>query len=328
MKVAVFNSKPYDKESFKRHHTEHLLSFFSPGLSEDTLPMAAGFDVVCCFVNDRVNAAVIEGLAELGVKLIALRCAGFNNVDLEAAKRCGLLVCRVPEYSPNTVAEHAVALILDLNRNIHRAFNRIRENDYSLQGLQGFEVNGKTVGVIGTGTIGYTFARIMKGFGCKVIAYDPQQNDRFKSVGDYVELEQLWAQSDIISLHCPLVASTYHLVNVNSIPLMKDRVMLINTSRGGLVDTPAVIEGLKSGKIGWLGLDVYEEEAGLFFENYSNRILTDDVFARLLTFPNVVVTGHQAFFSNEALETIAQTTLANIDAFAKGCLPEKNTVSL
>ncbi|WP_096086026.1 2-hydroxyacid dehydrogenase [Agaribacterium haliotis] len=328
MRVAVFNSKDYDKESLGAYRGEHEFVFFRPALDEHSVAMARGFDAVCCFVNDDVGTAVVEALAELGVKLIAMRCAGYNNVDLEAAKARGITVCRVPEYSPHTVAEHAVALIMDLNRNIHRAFNRIRENDYSLQGLQGFEIHGKTVGVIGTGIIGSTFANLMSGFGCRILGYDPGQNERFAKIGDYVELDKLLNESDIVSLHCPLLPATRHIVNADSINKMKDGVMIINTSRGALVDTPAVIDALKTGKVGWLGLDVYEDEAGLFFEDNSNRILTDDVLARLLTFPNVVITGHQAFFSREALKTIADTTIANVEAFAEQRLEEKNTVSV
>ncbi len=329
MRVAVFGTKPYDKEYLRAHCPESVkLTFFAPSLNEDTVPMVKKVDAVCCFVNDSVTRKVIQKLAKAGVKLIALRCAGFNNIDLEAAKQENIVVCRVPEYSPHTVAEHAVALIMDLNRNIHRAFNRVRENDYSLQGLQGFEIHGKTVGVVGTGSIGLAFAGIMQGFGCEVIAYDPNENKAFKKIGQYVPLEELWERSDIISLHCPLIPPTYHLVNADTILKMKDGVMLINTSRGGLIDTKAVIEGLKVSKVGYLGLDVYEEEAGLFFEDLSNRILTDDVFARLLTFPNVVVTGHQAFFSKEALANIARVTMENIEAFSKGKLNRVNTVTV
>lgn len=329
MRIAVFGTKPYDKECLSAHnHTQHELTFFKPTLNEDTVPMVKKFDAVCCFVNDSITKKVIRKLSKAGVKLIALRCAGFNNIDLEAAKAENIAVCRVPEYSPYTVAEHAVALIMDLNRNIHRAYNRVREHDYSLQGLEGFEIHGKTVGIVGTGAIGVAFAKIMKGFGCRVLAYDPFQNPKFLEYGQYVELEKLWQKSDIISLHCPLVPPTYHIINEASIQQMKHGVMLINTSRGGLVDTSAVIVGLKKGQIGYLGLDVYEEEAGLFFEDYSNRILTDDVFARLLTFPNVVVTGHQAFFSREALDAIARTTIRNIDCFFEGKLADANRVSV
>lgn len=329
MRVAVFGSKPYDKDCFRAHNTtEHEFTFFAPSLNEDTVPMVKKFDAVCCFVNDAITKKVIRKLAKAGVKLIALRCAGFNNIDLEAAKAENLTVCRVPEYSPYTVAEHAVALIMDLNRNIHRAFNRVRENDYSLQGLQGFEMHGKTVGIVGTGAIGIAFAAIMRGFGCRVIAHDPFENPQFAKYGSYVELDELWSQSDIISLHCPLVPPTYHLINSESINQMKQGVMLINTSRGGLIDTPAVIASLKGGHIGYLGLDVYEEEVDLFFEDNSNRILTDDVFARLLTFPNVVVTGHQAFFSREALDAIARMTITNIDDYFRGRLNGANLVKV
>ena len=269
-------------------------------------------------MNDTLNAAVIGTLANLGIKLIAMRCAGYNNVDVAQAYALGITVARVPEYSPFAVAEHAVALAMALNRNLHRAHNRVRENDYSLHGLLGFDLNGKTVGVIGTGKIGLAFINIMLGFGCRVICYDPYPSAAVAATqARYVELTELWHESDIISLHCPLFESTRHLVNADSLQQMKDGVMLLNTSRGALIDTSAVIGALKTGRIGYLGLDVYEEEAELFFEDNSNEILHDDQFARLLTFKNVMITGHQAFFTKEALNAIAAVTLNNIDGFAK-----------
>ncbi|WP_075187595.1 2-hydroxyacid dehydrogenase [Teredinibacter haidensis] len=325
MKVAVFSSKPYDEEHLRKA-SEDIgleLAFFEPQLTAQTVALTAGYDIVCCFVNDVIDNTVAAALKENGIKLVAMRCAGFNNVDLEACARHDLPVARVPEYSPNAVAEHAAALILDLNRNIHRAFSRIRENDYSLSGLMGFDLNGKTVSIVGGGRIGQTMIRIMKGFGCRVLCYDPMPSDALLETGvELVPLEQVWAESEIISLHCPLLRSTYHIINSNSLSQMKRGVMLINTSRGGLIDTPAIITALKNGKVGYLGLDVYEEEAGLFFEDYSDQVLQDDIFARLTTFKNVVITGHQAFFTHEALQAIAEVTLNNILHFEKGELDQ------
>ncbi len=319
MKVAVFSSKPYDQQHLDQaNEGRYELVYFEAHLTPQTATLAQGFDAVCCFVNDTLDAETIAILATAGVGLIALRCAGFNNVDLDAARAAGIRVARVPEYSPYAVAEHAVALILELNRHLHRAYTRVRENDYSLSGLLGFDLHGKTVGVIGTGKIGVAFARIMSGFGCRVLASDPSLNPALENLAEYVERDELFREADIISLHCPLVPQTHHLINAGTIAQMKQGVMLINTSRGGLVDTPAVIDGLKSGQVGYLGLDVYEEEANLFFEDYSNTLLQDDVFARLLTFPNVVITGHQAFFTREALTAIAAITVRNISAFSQG----------
>lgn len=320
MKVAVFSSKPYDEDHLSKFASEDQeLIFFEPKLDSKTAIMSQGFDVVCCFVNDNLNADTINILANNGVKLIAMRCAGFNNVDLPVAESRGITVCRVPAYSPNAVAEHALALLLCLNRKIHRAVNRIRDNDYSLHGLLGFDIYDKKVGIVGTGKIGQTFAKIMQGMGCDIIAYDPYPNDVIKDMGiPYVDLETIWAESDIISLHCPLMPETHHIINKDSIAKMKKGVALVNTSRGALIDTKAIITALKTGQVGNLGLDVYEEEANLFFENQSNELLQDDVFARLQTFPNVVVTGHQGFFTNEALNAISQVTLGNISSFFKG----------
>jgi len=319
MKVAVFSSKPYDQDHISSvNNGQHELTFFEPHLDGQTAALSKGYDAVCCFVNDTLSAPVIDTLADNDIKLIAMRCAGFNNVDLPTADAHGITVARVPEYSPYAVAEHAVALGLALNRNLHRAHNRVRENDYSLHGLLGFDVHGKTVGVIGTGKIGLSFIKIMLGFGCNVICHDPYPNPEVeKTDAEYVPLERLWAESDIISLHCPLLPSTRHIINSNSIHQMKQGVMLLNTSRGALIDTRAVIEALKLGKIGHLGLDVYEEEADLFFENNSNEILHDDMFARLQTFKNVMITGHQAFFTSEALTAIAEVTIQNISGFEK-----------
>lgn len=319
MKVAVFSSKPYDEQHLSRiNQNSHDLVFFEPHLNEQTAPLSQGFDAVCCFVNDTLSKSVINTLKDNGIKCIAMRCAGYNNVDLVACEQAGIAVLRVPEYSPYAVAEHAVALLLDLNRNIHRAYTRVRENDYSLNGLLGFDLHGKTVGVVGTGKIGHAFINIMLGFGCKVLCYDPTPNpDVERTSATYVLLDELLAASDIISLHCPLLPSTKHLINPQSIELMKPGVMLLNTSRGGLIDTRAVIDALKTGHIGYLGLDVYEEEADLFFENNSNEILIDDQFARLLTFKNVMITGHQAFFTKEALTAIADITIKNLTGFER-----------
>lgn len=324
MKIAVFSSKAYDQEFLSQaNNGQHELIFHKVALNASSVLLAQDCSAVCCFVNDQLDAQVLEQLAAMGIKLIALRCAGFNQVDLAAARKFAITVARVPEYSPHAVAEHALALILVLNRNLHRAYNRVRENDYSLNGLLGFDLAQKTVAIIGTGKIGQVFAQIMQGIGCKVIAYDPLPSATLTAEGvSYFGLESLWPQADIISLHCPLVPENKHLINAASIQKMKDGVMLINTGRGGLIDTPAAIAGLKSKKIGYLGLDVYEEEAALFFEDNSNQLLQDDIFARLLTFPNVVITGHQAFFTREALTAISEITLANINHFAQGDFAE------
>lgn len=320
MKVAVFSTKPYDR-NYLTVANENLeqpqqLIFFEAQLTQESVFLAQGCDAICCFVNDHLDAGVLQQLAAMKVTLVALRCAGFNQVDLAEAKKLGIKIARVAEYSPHAIAEHALGLILMLNRQLHRAYRRVHDNDYSLNGLLGFDLVNKTVGVIGTGKIGQTFARIMQGIGCEVIAYDPQPNPALAAIGiSYVALEDLLPAADIISLHCPLNKNTLHLINQSAIDQMKSGVMLINTSRGALIDTRAVIAALKTKKIGYLGLDVYEEEGNLFFEDNSNSLLQDDIFARLLTFPNVVITGHQAFFTHEALTTIAQFTLDNIRFF-------------
>jgi D-lactate dehydrogenase len=280
------------------------------------LPTELG--TVCVFVNDRVDDGVLKTLKSLGVGLVALRCAGFNNVDLAAAKKHGIKIARVPAYSPEAVSEHAVALILSLDRNIHRAYARVREGNFALEGLLGFNLHGRTVGVVGTGRIGTCVARIMRGFGCKLLAYDIQPNAACSELGvAYVPMSELLATSDIVTLHCPLTPQTRHLIDAEAIGRLKHGAMLINTSRGAIVDTQAVIDGIKSGAVGHLGLDVYEEEAALFFDDKSDQVISDDLFERLLTFPNVLVTGHQGFFTADALKAIADTTLANIDAFAR-----------
>ncbi len=322
MRIACFDSKRHDREFLSRAAStrpEDQWVFFENRLTIESAEQSRGFDAVCVFVHDSLDRATIAKFAGFGVKLIALRCAGFNNVDLPAAEEFGLRVVRVPAYSPHAVAEHAVGMILSLNRRFHRAYHRVRDSNFALEGLLGFDVHGKTVGVIGTGKIGEVFCRIIAGFGVQLLAYDVHPHPGVEQVGGkYVPLDELLQVADIISLHCPLLESTHHLINDDAIARMKQGVMLINTSRGALVDTEAVIRGLKSGKIGYLGLDVYEEEENLFFEDRSTEVLQDDVFARLLTFPNVLVTAHQAFFTQQALEQIAQTTITSIGAFARG----------
>lgn len=330
MKVAIFSTKPYDRQFLEAANARygHDLVFFEPRLSRETTALVAGFSAVCVFVNDQLDAAVLEELGRRGTRLIALRSAGFNNVDLAAARRLGLTVVRVPAYSPYSVAEHTVALILALNRKIPRAYARVRDGNFALDGLLGFDLHGRTVGIVGTGKIGEAVARIMTGFGCRVLAYDPYPNPACQALGArYVALDDLLGSSDIVTLHCPLTPETHHLINARTLHQMKPGAMLINTSRGAVLDTRAVIEGLKLGRIGYLGLDVYEEEADLFFEDLSADVIRDDVFARLLTFPNVIVTAHQAFFTREALSAIASTTLANIAAFESG-QTSPNEVSL
>lgn len=321
MRVAVFSTKPYDRRFLDAANAEgrHELVFLEPRLLPETASLAAGFEAVCAFVNDQLERAVLQALADGGTHLVALRSAGFNNVDLDAAAELGITVVRVPAYSPYAVAEHTVGLMLALNRKLPRASWRVREGNFALEGLLGFDLHGKTVGIVGTGKIGTVLAGIMKGFGCHLLAYDPYPNDACRELGvAYVPLDDLFARSDIITLHLPLTPESYHLIDAAAIDKMKPGAMVINTSRGALLDTAAVIEGLKDGKIGSLGLDVYEEEADLFFEDLSSHVIRDDVFARLLTFPNVLITGHQAFFTEEALSAIAATTITNISAIEDG----------
>jgi D-lactate dehydrogenase len=321
MKVSVFSTKPYDEEFLERINKDfnHQLSFHSCPLTPDTINLVEDDPCVCVFVHDKLNRKVIEALHQKEVKLIALRCAGFNNVDLDAAKEYGITVVRVPAYSPEAVAEHAVGLMLSLSRKIHRAYNRVREGNFSLNGLLGFELHSKTAGIVGTGRIGTALAKILTGFGTTVIANDIKSNETCHKLGvEYVSFDELCRRSDLISLHCPLTPDTYHLIDEQSIDLMKQGVMLINTSRGAVLDTQATIEALKCNKIGYLGLDVYEQEEHLFFEDLSDKVITDDVFERLLTFPNVLITGHQAFFTAEAMTSIAHTTLQNISCFESG----------
>nr|CAD6409717.1 2-hydroxyacid dehydrogenase [Rhizobium sp. Q54] len=317
MRVTVFSTKPYDRRFLHRASGEGLeLQYSEARLSLDTARLAEGSTAICAFVNDDLSKPVLEYLTGMGVRLVALRSAGFNNVDLAAAEALGIAVARVPAYSPHAVAEHTMAIILALNRKIHRAYNRVREGNFALDGLLGFDLNGKTMGIVGTGKIGAVLARIASGFGCKLLGHDVRPNPECEALGmAYVGRDELFRRSDIVSLNCPLTPDTRHMINAETLPVLKPGVMLINTSRGAVIDAQAAIAGLKDGTIGSLGLDVYEEEADLFFEDLSNEVLRDDVFARLLTFPNVLITGHQAFFTREALEAIAETTIGNIVKF-------------
>jgi D-lactate dehydrogenase len=321
VRVAVFSARPYDRAHLDRANARagHALIYFDAHLDAATSQLARGFEVVSAFVNDRLDAGVLAALAEGGTRLIALRCAGFNHVDLPAAVAAGIRVVRVPAYSPHSVAEHTLALILALNRQIPRAVARVRDGNFALDGLVGFDLHGKTAGVVGTGTIGACVVRLLAGFGCRVLACDPYPSAAVTALGaTYTTLETLLAESRVVTLHCPLTPDTQHLMNADAFRLLRKGSMLINTSRGGLLDTRAAIAALKSGHLGALGIDVYEEEADLFFEDLSGTVLRDDVFARLLTFPNVIVTAHQAFLTTEALTGIAETTLASITAFAAG----------
>jgi D-lactate dehydrogenase len=321
MRIAFFDAHPFERGYFERANEAlaHQIVFLEPRLEPRTATLAQGCDAVCCFVNDDLSAVTLQILKELGVRVVALRCAGFNQVDLAAAAELGLPVVRVPEYSPHAVAEHAVALVLALNRKIHRAHNRVHEGNFALDGLVGFDLFEKCVGVIGTGRIGAVAARIFTGFGCRVLAYDLGRDQDLLQLGvEYVALDALYAACDIISLHVPLTPKTRHMIDAKALALMKPGVMLINTGRGALLDSQALIAGLKTGQIGYAGLDVYEEEEGIFFQNLSEQVLQDDVLARLLTFPNVLITAHQAFLTREALSSIAQTTLQNLAAFASG----------
>ena len=321
MKIAFFSSKSYDQKYFNaaNENRDHELSFFEVSLKPSSAKLASGFDAVCAFVNDRINEETMKLLHDENIKLILLRCAGFNNVDLEAADTYGIRIMRVPAYSPHAVAEHAVALILSLNRKIHKAYNRVRDNNFSLERLAGFDLNDKTVGVIGTGNIGIEFSRIMQGFGCKVIAFDVRKNEKVEKMGvEYVELETLFKTSDIVSLHCPLTPDTHHIINNDSLQTMKKGAMLINTSRGKLIHTPDVIQSLATRHLGYLGIDVYAEEEKIFFKDLSEKIIDDEMISRLLTFPNVLITAHQGFLTHEALVEIADTTLDNAEDFAAG----------
>ena len=324
MKVAIFSTRSYDRLFLdlanKEAGSPHELEYFETSLKTKTASLAEGFPCVCIFVNDTADAETLKILAKQGTRLIALRCAGYNMIDIPVASELGLKVARVPAYSPYAVAEHAVGLILMLNRKLNKAYNRVRDDNFTLDGLLGFDLYGSTVGVIGTGRIGTIFAQIMQGFGCDLLGYDAYPNEHFRAIGSakYVDLPELFVKSDIISLHCPLLESTRYLINQKTIDQMKKGVMLINTSRGQLVDTRAVIEGIKAGKIGYVGLDVYEEEEELFFQDHSENIIQDDTFQLLQSFQNVVITAHQAFFTKNALTAISQTTIANISSFEQG----------
>lgn len=323
MKLAVFSTKPYDKKFLdaaraERKESKIELIYHDAALSEDTVSLAHGAEAICVFVNDCLPSQVIDQLAEMGVRIILLRSAGFNNVDLETAEKHGIVVANVPSYSPEAVAEFAVALIQTLNRRTHRAYNRVRENNFALDGLLGRTLYGKTVGVIGTGKIGLATARIMKGFGCRLLAYDPYPAKPFEELGEYRDLDSMLPECDIVTLHCPLMDGTRHIINEDTISKMKKGAMLVNTSRGGLVDTKALIHGLKSRHLGTVALDVYEGEGSLFYNDHSGEVIQDDMLMRLMTFPNVLVTGHQAFFTEEALHEIADCTLRNLEEYAEG----------
>ena len=316
MKIAFFSTQKYDRDFFLKENDRFNfdLVFFEVHLKQETLELAKGYEAICVFVNDKIDQPMLKELHKNGTKLIALRCAGFNNIDIKAAQEIGITVMRVPAYSPYAVAEHTLALILTLNRKIHKAYNRVRESNFSLDGLLGFDLYGKKAGIIGTGKIGKLVAKILSGFGCEVLLYDPFPDDHLE-YGEYYDLKTLLNDSDIISIHCPLNDKTKHLINKESIALMKDGVMIINTSRGAIINTKDAIQGLKSCKIGYLGLDVYEEEEKFFFEDHSETIIQDDILMRLISFPNVIVTAHQAFFTQNAMRNIAVTTLKNIKDF-------------
>ncbi len=320
MKIAFFSTKSYDRAYMNQVNEEfgHDISYFDTGLHLSTAVLAQDHPAVCIFVNDQADTETLEVLKDQGVELLALRSAGFNHVDIYKAYELGIKIVRVPAYSPYAVAEHALAMILTLNRKTHLAYTRVRDGNFSLERLTGFDLRSKTVGVIGTGIIGRVFAQIMLGVGCRVVAYDPYPNEELWQQVDYVSLSDLFSQSDIISLHCPLTKDTHYIINEEAISQMKDDVMLINTSRGGLVDTKAVIQGLKHQKIGYFGLDVYEQEENIFFEDLSGAIIQDDMITRLMTFPNVLITSHQAFFTQEAMTSIAKTTLQNVRDFEEG----------
>lgn len=323
MKIAVFSTQPYDQrflnEALNLHDPQKHLTFVyqQASLNRQTAALAQGCDAVCAFVNDQLDATTLQLLKAQGVRAILLRCAGFNNIDLATAKHLELFVARVPAYSPEAVAEHTVALVMTLNRHIHRAYNRVREGNFMLEGLLGFNLHGKTVGLIGTGKIGVATARIFKGFGCQLLGFDPFESSEFARLGQYVSLDQLLANSDVISLHCPLTEQSKHLINADSLSRMKAGALLVNTSRGALIDTQAVIEALKSRHLSALAIDVYEQESQLFFQDRSLEPIDDEVFLRLTTFPNVIITGHQGFFTVEALQEIAETTLYNLQCFAQ-----------
>ncbi len=322
-KVAFFDTKQYDREWFDRIDKSFEIKYFEEKLNEENADLAKGYDGVIAFVNDKINSKTIRILSEGGVKILAMRCAGYNNINFKAAHENGLKVVRVPVYSPYAVAEHTMALLLTLNRKIHKAYNRTRDFNFALNGLTGFDLNGKTAGVIGTGKIGQIFIKICKGFGMNVIAYDPYQieNPDF----EYVDLDEIYSRSDVISLHCPLNQYTHHILGADAFSKMKSSVYIINTSRGGLIDSEALLNALKSRRIAGAGLDVYEEEASLFFEDCSDTIVNDDILARLVSLPNVLLTSHQAFLTEEALKNIAEITIGNLEDYFAG-KPLKNQI--
>lgn len=321
MKVTFFSAQPYDRLFFDQVNStvfscdSYTLDYQQTSLTLESAALAKGSDAVCVFVNDQLHQGVLEILANFGIHLVLLRCAGFNNVDLAAAEALNIKIARVPSYSPEAVAEHTIALMMTLNRQIHRAYNRVREGNFALNGLLGWNIHGKTAGIVGTGQIGLATARILKGFGCHLLGHDPSPSNAFSAMGEYVTLEEVLARSDIVSLHCPLLPSTYHLINARTLPLIKRGAMLINTSRGALIDTKALLASLKSRTLGALAIDVYEQEGPLFFQDHSLEIIDDDLFQRLLSFPNVLMTGHQGFFTSEAMTEIATVTLTNLRDF-------------
>lgn len=330
MRVAVYSNQKYDenfllKEPFAK---EIDFSFFDTPLNEKTVALAIGHDAINCFVNDDLCDSVLRKLADFGIKHVSLRCAGFNNVDIDTANALGITISRVPAYGPEAVAEHTIALLLSLNRKTHKAYNRVKEGNFSLEGLLGFNISGKTVGIIGTGKIGVSVIKILKGFGASVLCFDPFPSEQAINLGaQYCELDTLLESTDVISLHCPLTPTTKHLINAQSLAKMKNGVVILNTSRGGLIDTQAIISGLKSKKISALGLDVYEMESELFFQDHSLDIIQDDIFQRLLTFPNVIITGHQGFFTEQAMAQIAATTVSNLLSFSRGNLAPENCIT-
>ncbi|MBX3386373.1 MAG: 2-hydroxyacid dehydrogenase [Phycisphaeraceae bacterium] len=330
MKVAVYSTRSYERPFFERANTDHKhsVTYLEPRLTTGSAVLANGYPAVSVFVDDDASAAVLRILHAGGTRLLALRSAGFNHVDVAEADRLGIKVLRVPAYSPYAVAEHAVGMMLTLNRKFHRAFNRVREQNFALDGLMGFDMHGKAVGVIGTGRIGEVVCRILTGFGCRVMAFDPSPSQACRSMGvEFVTKEDLYARSDIVTLHCPLTPQTRHMIDTTSLARMRPGVMLINTSRGAIIDSLALIESLKQGHVGSVGLDVYEEEGDLFFKDLSADVIKDDVFVRLMTFPNVLITAHQGFFTREACTAIAETTLGNLAGFESGSVNAENVVT-
>ena len=326
MKIAVFSTCNYDQQFLEKYNTGHELSFIQSALSQQNASLTRGFDALCLFVNDKVDKEVIAILEKNNIKLILLRCAGFNNIDLEAAAKAGIKVLRVPAYSPEAVAEHAMAMVLTLNRKTHKAYNRTREGNFSLEGLMGFNLHSCKVALIGTGNIGKAFYNILKGFGCNVMAHDPFPDKELMAEGlSYGTLSETLANAEVVSLHCPLVDDNHHMINTITLKLFKKGAMLINTSRGGLLNTPDVITALKSGQLGHLGIDVYEQESKLFFKDHSSTIIQDDLISRLMSFPNVLVTSHQGFFTEQAMQQIAENTFSNADAFCSN-LPLENEI--